>query len=114
MAAGFVQRTHRFITQHQMIQPKETVLVGVSGGVDSLALLYALYTLRHQLDCQLHIAHLDHGFREDSADDAVYVAEQADQLGIPISSMRVDVPQLMRAQKLSAEVAATTRTIPVL
>ena len=106
MVAGFVQRTHRFITQHQMIRPKETVLVGVSGGVDSLALLYALHTLRHQLDCQLHIAHLDHSFRKDSAGDAVYVAEQADQLGIPISSTRVDVPQLMRDQKLSAEVAA--------
>ena len=106
MAAGFVQRTHRFITQHRMIQPRETVLVGVSGGVDSLALLYALHTLRHQLNCQLHVAHLDHGFREDSAGDAVYVAEQADQLGIPISSIRIDVPQLMRDQKLSAEVAA--------
>jgi tRNA(Ile)-lysidine synthase len=106
MAAGFVQRTHRFITQHRMIQPKETVLVGVSGGVDSLALLYALHTLRHQLDCQLHVAHLDHGFREDSTGDAVYVAEQADQLGIPISRDRIDVPQLMRDQKLSAEVAA--------
>ena len=106
MAAGFVQRTHRFITQHQMIQPKETVLVGVSGGVDSLALLYALHALGHQLDCQLHVAHLDHGFREDSAADAAYVAKQADRLGIPISSSRVEVPKLMRAEKLSAEVAA--------
>jgi len=89
-----------------MIQPRETVLVGVSGGVDSLALLHVLHTLRHQLNCQLHVAHLDHGFREDSAGDAVYVAEQADQLGLPISSIRIDVPQLMRDQKLSAEVAA--------
>ena len=106
MDPGFVQRTHRFIIQHQMIQPKETVLVGVSGGVDSLALLYALHTLRHQLACQLHIAHLDHGFREDSAADAAYVVEQANQLGLPISRNRIDVPQLMRDQKLSAEVAA--------
>ena len=106
MAAGFVQCTHRFITQHQMIQPKETVLVGVSGGVDSLALLYALHTLRHELDCQLHIAHLDHSFREDSADDAVYVVNQADRLDLPISRDRIDVPQLMLDQKLSAEVAA--------
>ena len=51
MAAGFVQCTYRFITQHQMIQPEETVLVGVSGGVDSLALLYALHTLHNQLNC---------------------------------------------------------------
>ena len=106
MAAGFVQCTHHFIAQHQMIQRKETVLVGVSGGVDSLALLYALHTLRPQLDCQLHIAHLDHGFREDSAGDAAYVTAQADRLGLPISKDRIDVPQLMRDQKLSAEVAA--------
>ncbi len=106
MVAGFVQRTHRFIIQHQMIQPKETVLVGVSGGSDSLALLYVLHKLRPQLDCQLHVAHLDHGFREDSAGDAVYVTEQAGQLGIPISSTRIDVPQLMRVQKRSAEVVA--------
>ncbi len=106
MAASFVQYTHRFITHHQMIQPKETVLVGVSGGVDSLALLYALHALRHQLDCQLHVAHLDHSFREDSAADAAYVAKQSDGLGIPISSTRIDVPQLMQEQKLSAEVAA--------
>lgn len=106
MAAGFVQCTYHFIAQHQMIQPKETVLVGVSGGVDSLALLYALHTLRNQLDCRLHIAHLDHGFRNNSADDAAYVAEQADRLDLPISRDRIDVPQLMRGQKLSAEVAA--------
>ena len=106
MAAGFVQCTYHFITQHQMIQRKETVLVGVSGGVDSLALLYALHTLRHQLDCELHIAHLDHGFREDSAGDAAYVTAQANRLGLPISKDRIDVPQLMRDQKLSAEVAA--------
>ena len=106
MVAGFVQSTHRFITQHQMIQPQETVLVGVSGGVDSLALLYTLHTLGDQLDCQLHVAHLDHGFREDSAVDAAYVAKQADCLDLPISSARIDVPQLMRKKKLSAEVAA--------
>ncbi len=106
MVARFVQCTYRFITEHQMIQPKETVLVGVSGGVDSLALFYALHALRHQLDCQLHVAHLDHGFREDSAADAAYVAKQADCLGVPISRARIDVPQLMREQKLSTEVAA--------
>ena len=106
MAAGFVQHTHRFITQHQMIQPKETVLVGVSGGVDSLALLYALHALLHQLDCQLHVAHLDHGFREDSTADAAYVTKHANRLGIPISNTRINVPQLMQEKKLSAEVAA--------
>ncbi|MCZ6681338.1 MAG: tRNA lysidine(34) synthetase TilS, partial [Candidatus Poribacteria bacterium] len=106
MFADFVQRTYHFIQQHTMIQPGETVLVGVSGGVDSLALLYALYRLRPQLDCQLHVAHLDHGFRSDSAADAAFVEEQAHRLRLPISRRRIDVPRLMQQQKLSAEAAA--------
>lgn len=89
-----------------MIQSGETVLVGVSGGVDSLALLYCLHTLRNQLKCALHVAHLDHCFRSDSAADAEFVREHADRLNLPISVEKVDVPQLMRQQKLSAEAAA--------
>ncbi len=102
----FVQRTHRFISQHNMIRPGETVLVGVSGGADSLALVYALHALCHQFDCGLHVAHLDHCFRPDSASDAEFVREHAKRLNLPISSERIDVPQLMQQQKHSAEAAA--------
>lgn len=106
MSDYFVQRTHRFILQHQMIRPGETVLVGVSGGVDSLTLLYVLHALHHQLNCHLHVAHLDHSFRADSAVDADFVSVHARHLGLPISCARIDVPQLMQQQKLSAEAAA--------
>ena len=106
MPTRFVQRTHRFILQHDMVQPGETVLVGVSGGIDSLVLLYCLHALQHQLNCSLHVAHLDHGFRPDSAADAEFVRGQADRLNLPISTAKIDVPHLMRKQKLSAEAAA--------
>ena len=58
MKADFVRQMHRFILRHAMIKNGETVLVAVSGGADSLALLYGLHALRSQLNCQLHIAHL--------------------------------------------------------
>lgn len=92
--------------EHHMIQPEELVLVGVSGGVDSLALLHCLHVLRHEFNCSLHVAHLDHGIRPDSAADAEFVRKQADQLNLPVSVERIDVPQLMRHNKLSAETAA--------
>ena len=106
MSDRFVQRVYNFILEHHMIQPEELVLVGVSGGVDSLALLYCLHALRHQLNCSLYVAHLDHGIRPDSAADAEFVRKQAHQLNLPISVERIDVPQLIRHHKLSAETAA--------
>ena len=106
MSDCFVQRIHRFMLEHHMIQPEELVLVGVSGGVDSLALLHCLHVLRHEFNCSLHVAHLDHGIRPDSAADAEFVRKQADQLNLPVSVERIDVPQLMRHNKLSAETAA--------
>ena len=106
MSDCFVQRVYRFILEHHMIQPEETVLVGVSGGVDSLALLHCLHVLRHEFNCSLHVAHLDHGMRPDSAADAEFVRKQSDQLNLPVSVERIDVPQLMRHNKLSAETAA--------
>ena len=89
-----------------MIQLEELVLVGVSGGVDSLALLYCMYTLQRQLNYSLHVAHLNHGIRPDSAADAEFVRKHADQLNLPISVERIDVPQLVKHNKLSAETAA--------
>ena len=106
MSDRFVQRTHRFILQHRMILPEETVLVGVSGGPDSLTLLYVLNALRGELDCSLHVAHLNHRLRPNSAEDAAFVRTHAEQLNLPISIGEIDVPQLTRQQQISIETAA--------
>ena len=77
MEARFVQEMHRFISQHTMIEKGETVLVAVSGGADSLALLYGLHALHTHLNCQLHVVHLNHSLRDDSAADAEFVSDHA-------------------------------------
>ncbi|GAB4110383.1 MAG: tRNA lysidine(34) synthetase TilS [Roseiflexaceae bacterium] len=71
------------------------VLVAVSGGPDSLALLYWLAEQRERLGLRLHVAHLDHGLRGDeSAAEARFVAEQAAQLGIAATIDHADVAGL--------------------
>ena len=106
ISSRFLQRTHRFILQHDMICSGEAIVVGFSGGVDSLALLVALYELRHPLDCHLHIAHLDHQLRGDSTSDAELVKQYANLLTLPFTIKKIDIPALMKQRKQSIEALA--------
>ncbi|MCW3053154.1 MAG: tRNA(Ile)-lysidine synthetase, N-terminal domain/tRNA(Ile)-lysidine synthetase, C-terminal domain, partial [Chthonomonadales bacterium] len=88
-------------------EPGETVVVAVSGGPDSTALLHCLAALRVELEMRLVAAHLDHGFRgAESEGDAVYVRALCDRLGISNYSEYVDVPALCKRRHLSAQAAA--------
>lgn len=95
------------IRQYSMISHGDKVVVAVSGGPDSVALLHALWTLRDELGITLHVAHLDHSFRGEASDqDAEYVRDFAESLGIPAAIEKVDVPKVQRALRLSPEEAA--------
>ncbi|MCX5710037.1 MAG: tRNA lysidine(34) synthetase TilS, partial [Candidatus Omnitrophica bacterium] len=75
----------------RLLKKNDRILVGVSGGPDSTALLYALRSLGKQLDLKLFVAHLDHGLRKDSAQDARFVRDLAFKLKLPLISGRVRV-----------------------
>ena len=83
------------------------LVVAVSGGPDSLALLYALHRLRDELGLALHVAHLDHRLRgQDSAADAEFVAQTCTKLGIDCTVENVDVLAFRREHRMSLEEAA--------
>ena len=61
-----------------------TLVVACSGGPDSTALLHALLALRPTMGLKLHVAHLNHDFRgQEAEDDAAFVADMAEKLGLP-------------------------------
>jgi tRNA(Ile)-lysidine synthase len=84
-----------------------TLLIAVSGGADSMALLYGAARLQHSQaeGWRLSVAHLDHGLRPDSADDAAFVADAAGVLQLPFTTRRTDVAALARAEGRSIEEA---------
>jgi tRNA(Ile)-lysidine synthase len=84
-----------------MLAGGERVLVGVSGGADSVALLAALLALAPDLRLDLHVLHVDHRLRPDSARDAEFVLDLARRLNVPAEVARVDV-----ATRGSVEAAA--------
>lgn len=89
------------IKKYNLINKRDTVLVGVSGGPDSLALLFSLYSLQKELHLTLHIAHLDHGLRKDSYLDAEFLKKLALRLKMPATFGSINVKKI--AKKGSTE-----------
>ncbi|PLX84822.1 MAG: tRNA lysidine(34) synthetase TilS, partial [Desulfuromonas sp.] len=84
----------QFLAQLQLgdlRQLRGRILVAVSGGADSVALLTLLARAAEHLDLRLDVAHLDHGLRDESTKDGDFVAELADGLNLPIHRQRIDV-----------------------
>jgi tRNA(Ile)-lysidine synthase len=74
------------VARHDMLSPGERVLVAVSGGPDSTALLSILIGLSREFRLDLHVAHLDHGWRgRAGARDAEFVRRMALRLGLPVT-----------------------------
>jgi tRNA(Ile)-lysidine synthase len=96
-----------FIQRHCLIAPGEIVVLGVSGGADSVCLLHVLTKWQKELGIKLHIAHLNHQLRGvESEADAEYVSNLADLLGIPITIDRQDVAAYRAERNCSIEEAA--------
>jgi tRNA(Ile)-lysidine synthase len=100
-------RVADFIERHSLISPEEIVVVGVSGGADSVCLLHLLATWRKGVGVTLHVAHLNHQLRGvESEADAEYVSNLAGSLGIPITIDRQDVAAYRVDRNCSIEEAA--------
>jgi tRNA(Ile)-lysidine synthase len=96
-----------FIQREQLFLPGDRIVVGVSGGPDSLCLLHVLWTCQEALGVELHVAHLNHMIRGPDADgDAAFVAEQAARWQIPCTVEARDVPAVVSELKLAIEEAA--------
>lgn len=90
------------LVQECQVAPRQKIILGFSGGPDSLALLHAL----HAIEQPLVAAHLDHGLRPESASEAEQAAQAAASLGVPFLSERKDVGTFAEEHRLSVEEAA--------
>ena len=95
------------IERFSLLENTTEVTVALSGGADSISLLYALFNLKEKLGITLYAAHLNHMIRGDEAlRDEEFVKQQCEKLGVPLFCERIDVPAYAREHKLSTELAA--------
>jgi len=103
---GLLDRVRRYCEQHNLLD-EGTLILAVSGGVDSLAMLRILHALAPEFNTRLHVATLDHGLRgAESAADAAFVREQAVALDLPVTAGAVDVAAYAQDQRIGIEAAA--------
>ncbi len=95
-----------FIKEKQLIKPGEVIGVGVSGGIDSMCLLHFLNANKQALDIDVVAIHVDHGIREESADDARFVVEKCKEMGVRVYKFSIDANKIAKDRHLSVETAA--------
>lgn len=102
-----IQQVIKTIQQYKMISSGDHVVIGVSGGADSVALLYVLHSLKGRWKLMLTVAHLDHMLRgEESQKEAAFVKSLADGLEVPCVIEARDVRAFKNEKALSLQEAA--------
>lgn len=93
--------------EHELWVPHDTIVVAVSGGPDSVALLRIMYEISlNKTPLNLVCAHVNHGFREESREEAEFVRSLAGELGLPFELGEFDIPAITKQSGLGPEGAA--------
>lgn len=86
-----------------MIGMNDSIVMGISGGADSVAMLLVLCELKKQYNLSLFAVHINHGIRKEAPDDADFVKKLCEMQGIPFYLFEADIPALAAAQGKSEE-----------
>lgn len=103
----FLKKLKQAIARYDLLEKGDKVLVAVSGGPDSVALLYALLEIRDEFNLDLSVAHLNHKLRgRESDEDQKFVKKLAQKLNLKFFSKSIDVKKEAKKKKLSLEEGA--------
>lgn len=100
------EKIRAYIKKYKMLEEGDTVIAGISGGADSVCLLYMLLALRQEWKLDVIAVHVNHMIRGRAADeDEAFVRRLCREQQVPLEVFRTDVAELAREQKLSEEEA---------
>ncbi len=86
-----------------MLERGDRVVLGVSGGADSVALFRVFEALREEYGLELIVVHIDHGIREEAREDALFVEKLCEETGTAFRLFEADIPSMAAREKRSEE-----------
>lgn len=99
-------RVRQFMKEHQLVNRGDRIAVGVSGGADSVCLLYLLNAFKKLFEFELYVVHVNHGLRgKEAEEDEAYVREICHKLGLHFHAYHIDVAKLSHSFGMTLEEA---------
>lgn len=95
-----------FMTRELFVDSNVKILIGVSGGVDSVTLLDILANLSTERKWEIVVAHLDHNLRKESKNDVEFIEKLCDRYGVKLICSSKNIKKIAQQKKLSIEEAA--------
>lgn len=98
------EKVYSYMEENHMVQPGDKLILGVSGGADSVCLLFLLLEYRKRTDFEMTVVHVNHGLRGvEAQEDACYVEKLCREWEIPFYPVQGDVRSIAAEEKCSCE-----------
>ena len=102
---GMIAKVLEYVKKYRMIEEGDTIAAGVSGGADSVCLLFVMLHLQKIIPFRLAVVHVNHGIRQEAGRDADYVRGLCEDKGLPFYLTEADVPGYAASCGMSSEEA---------
>ena len=100
------QKVKETIKKYNLINSGDRIVLGVSGGPDSIAMLDILRQLRDEIKFEIYVVHINHNIRgKDADEDEEYVKKYCEKYNIKCFSKKIDVPTIAKTKKIGTEEA---------
>lgn len=104
MQKEIINQVKKTILENHLVKEGDSLVLGLSGGPDSVSLLHVLNALKDELKFSLKAFHVNHMIRGEEADsDEVFAKSECEKLGIPFESIAIDVPRIAKENGESLE-----------
>ena len=105
MEDGLTKKIEKFIMENKLIESGDRIVVGVSGGPDSICLLDILRKLKNKLHFEIYVAHVNHMLRANADLDEKYVENYCKMHNIPTFIKRANIEKISKDKKIGTEEA---------
>ena len=100
-----MKTVHEYIKKNKLLTKGDNLILGVSGGADSVCLLYILNELKDEYDLKITAVHVNHMIRETAGRDEEFVEKLCQKLNADYLSFKIDCPAVAKRDGLSLEEA---------